>query len=34
MMKKEEITIIPFWVEREGGREVKPPGTLNLIDFR
>ena len=31
MMKKEEIVIFPFWVEREGGREVNPLGTLNLI---
>ena len=31
-MKKEEIVIFPFWVEREGGgREVKPLDTLNLI---
>ena len=31
MMKKEEIVIFPFWVERGGEREVKPLGTLNLI---
>ena len=30
MMKKEEIVILPFWVEREGGRVVLQ-GTLNLI---
>ena len=30
-MKKEEIVIFPLWVERGGGREVKPLGTLNRI---